>query len=54
MMIPLVTLTIFDVILMPRERTKGLLGTCVYKLLLFAATTIDRLLGISNRCSNEW
>ena len=45
MLMPLVTLTTFDVILMLREGTNGLLGTCAYKPHLFAPTTIDRLLG---------
>ena len=43
-MLPLVTLTTFDVILMLRESTQGLRGTCVYKPRLFGARTIDRLL----------
>ena len=43
-LLPLVTTTTFDVILMLRESAHGLVGTCVYKLSLFSATTIDRLL----------
>jgi acyl-CoA synthetase (AMP-forming)/AMP-acid ligase II len=44
MLVPLVTITTFDVILMLSESTHGLVGTCVYKPQLFDATTIDRLL----------
>jgi acyl-CoA synthetase (AMP-forming)/AMP-acid ligase II len=44
MLVPLVTATTFDVILMLREGTDGLTGSCVYKPHLFDATTIDRLL----------
>ena len=45
MMLPLVTMTTFDVILMLRDATKGLVGTCVYKPHLFGVEAIDRLLG---------
>jgi Condensation domain len=44
MLVPLVTLTPFEVILMLSERTDGLVGTCVYKPHLFGVTAIDRLL----------
>jgi len=44
MLMPLVTITRFDVILMLRESTHGLVGCCVYKPHLFHATMIDRLL----------
>jgi acyl-CoA synthetase (AMP-forming)/AMP-acid ligase II len=44
MLLPLVTITTFDVILMLRESAHGLVGCCVYKPHLFNATTIDRLL----------
>jgi acyl-CoA synthetase (AMP-forming)/AMP-acid ligase II len=44
MLLPLVTITTFDVVLMLRESTEGLVGTCVYKPHLFGARTIDRLL----------
>jgi hypothetical protein len=44
MLLPLVTMTSFDVILMLRESPGGLVGTCVYKPHLFRARTIDRLL----------
>ena len=44
MLVPLVTITTFDVILMLRESSHGLAGTCVYKPHLFGAETIDRLL----------
>jgi len=44
MLLPLVTITSFDVILMLREFPQGLAGTCVYKPHLFEAGTIDRLL----------
>jgi hypothetical protein len=44
MLVPLVTITSFDVILMLRESSDGLAGTCVYKPHLFQAATIDRLL----------
>jgi hypothetical protein len=45
MLLPLVTITTFDVILMLRESPHGLAGTCIYKPHLFGARTIDRLLG---------
>jgi len=45
MLVPLVTMTSFDVIVMLRESAGGLVGTCVYKPHLFGAGTIDRLLG---------
>jgi hypothetical protein len=41
---PLVTMTTFDVTLMLRESTNGLVGTCMYKPYLFGAEAIDRLL----------
>jgi acyl-CoA synthetase (AMP-forming)/AMP-acid ligase II len=44
MMLPLIPVTTFDVMLMLRESTEGLVGTCVYKPYLFGARTIDRLL----------
>jgi non-ribosomal peptide synthetase component F len=44
MMLPLVTTSIFDVILMLRESAHGLVGTCVYNPHLFGPMTIDRLL----------
>jgi acyl-CoA synthetase (AMP-forming)/AMP-acid ligase II len=44
MLVPLVTITSFDVILMLRESGRGLAGCCVYKPHLFRATMIDRLL----------
>ena len=44
MLVPLVTITSFDVILMLRDAPHGLVGTCVYKPHLFRAKTIDRLL----------
>ncbi len=44
MMLPVVTMTTFDVILMLRDAAKGLVGTCVYKPQLFDAEAIDRLL----------
>jgi len=44
MLLPLVTITTFDVILMLRESTQGLVGTCVYKPHRFGAKAIDRLL----------
>jgi len=44
MLVPLVTITSFNVILMLRESPDGLVGTCVYKPYLFQAGTIDRLL----------
>ena len=45
MALPLVTVTTFDVTLILRENTKGLVGTCVYKPHLFGLKWIDRLLG---------
>jgi acyl-CoA synthetase (AMP-forming)/AMP-acid ligase II len=44
MMLPLVTLTTYDLVLMLRESTQGLIGTCVYQPSLFGVRTIDRLL----------
>jgi hypothetical protein len=44
MMLPLVTITTFEVVLMLRESAQGLVGACVYKPHLFGARTIDRLL----------
>jgi len=44
MLVPLVTITSFDVIFMLRETSRGLAGTCAYKPHLFQARTIDRLL----------
>jgi Condensation domain len=43
-LLPLVTVTTFDVTLMLRDTAKGLVGTCVYKPHLFGGETIDRLL----------
>jgi acyl-CoA synthetase (AMP-forming)/AMP-acid ligase II/acyl carrier protein len=43
-LMPLLTLTPFDVILMLRESGDRLAGTCVYKPHLFTGRTIDRLL----------
>jgi acyl-CoA synthetase (AMP-forming)/AMP-acid ligase II/acyl carrier protein len=44
MLMPGVTLTTCDIILMLSEGREGLRGTCVYKPHLFTARTIDRLL----------
>jgi acyl-CoA synthetase (AMP-forming)/AMP-acid ligase II len=44
MLMPLATITTFDVILMLQESIHGLLGSCVYKPHLFDVMTIDRLL----------
>jgi non-ribosomal peptide synthetase component F len=44
MLVPLVTATTFDVVLVLREGADGLVGSCVYKPHLFNATTIDHLL----------
>ena len=44
MLVPLVTITSFDVILMLRDGPHGLVGTCVYKPHLFRAKAIGRLL----------
>ena len=44
MLVPLVTMTTFDVILMLHESAHGLAGSCVYKPQRFDAATIDRLL----------
>jgi len=44
MLLPLVTVTTFDVILMLHENRHGLEGSCVYKPHLFSASTINRLL----------
>ena len=45
MLVPVVTLTASEIILMLTESPEGLTGTCVYKPHLFSARTIDRLLG---------
>jgi non-ribosomal peptide synthetase component F len=44
MLVPLVTATTFDVILMLNENAHGLTGSCVYKPHLFGAKAVDRLL----------
>jgi hypothetical protein len=44
MLVPLVTITSFDVILMLRASSHGLMGTCVYKPHFFHADAIDRWL----------
>ena len=44
MLLPLATITSFDIMLMLRESDKGLVGTCVYKPQLFGARNVDRLL----------
>jgi non-ribosomal peptide synthetase component F len=44
MLVPLVTITTFDIVLMLRESTGGIVGSCVYKPHLFDAPFIDRLL----------
>jgi acyl-CoA synthetase (AMP-forming)/AMP-acid ligase II/acyl carrier protein len=41
---PLVTLTTYDVMIILRDGADGLVGTCAYKPHLFTARTIDRLL----------
>src|SRR5262249_45525296 len=43
-LLPLITITTFDVVLMLREAPHGLVGTCVYKPDLFGTGTIDHLL----------
>jgi Condensation domain len=44
MLMPLVTATTFDMILMLHENAHGLMGSCVYKPHLFDAKAINRLL----------
>jgi len=44
MLLPLVTMTTFDVTLMLRDSNKGLVGTCMYKPHLFDTDAVDRLL----------
>jgi acyl-CoA synthetase (AMP-forming)/AMP-acid ligase II/acyl carrier protein len=44
MILPLVTITTFDLILALVESSFGLVGTCIYKPHLFSAGEIDRLL----------
>jgi acyl-CoA synthetase (AMP-forming)/AMP-acid ligase II len=44
MLVPLVTITTLDIVLMLRESTGGIVGSCVYKPHLFDAPFIDRLL----------
>jgi acyl-CoA synthetase (AMP-forming)/AMP-acid ligase II len=44
MLMPMVTITTSDVILMLHEGTEGVTGSCVYKPHLFDVKTIDRLL----------
>jgi hypothetical protein len=44
MLLPVVTMTSFDVIFALTENSHGLAGTCVYKPHLFPIRTIDRLL----------
>src|SRR5262249_41592171 len=45
MLLPLVTTTTFDVVLMLHESAHGLTGSCVYRPQLFRPTAIARLLG---------
>jgi acyl-CoA synthetase (AMP-forming)/AMP-acid ligase II/acyl carrier protein len=45
MLMPVVTLTTYDMILMLREGRGGVTGTCAYKPHVFSTRTIDRLLG---------
>jgi amino acid adenylation domain-containing protein len=42
--VPHVALTTFDIILILRERSQGLSGTCIYKADLFDVATISRML----------
>ena len=44
MLMPLVTTTTYDIILVLREGARGLVGSCIYKPHLFGAKSIDRLL----------
>ena len=44
MLMPLVTITTSDIILMLHEGAEGITGSCVYKPHLFHVKTIDRLL----------
>ena len=44
MLMPLVTSTTYDIILVLREGAHGLVGSCIYKPHLFGAKSIDRLL----------
>jgi acyl-CoA synthetase (AMP-forming)/AMP-acid ligase II len=44
MLVPLVTITTFDIVLMLRESRGGIVGSCVYKPHLFDGPSIDRLL----------
>lgn len=44
MLMPLVTTTTYDIILVLREGAHGLVGSCIYKPHLFGAKFIDRLL----------
>ena len=44
MLVPLMTITKFDIVLMLRESGDGLWGICVYKPHLFSVKAIDRLL----------
>jgi acyl-CoA synthetase (AMP-forming)/AMP-acid ligase II len=43
MLLPVATVTAFDVMLMLRESPQGVVGTCVYKTHLFTTEAIDRL-----------
>jgi hypothetical protein len=44
LLLPVATLTAFDVMLMLRETSQGLVGTCVYKPQLFRGEEIHHLL----------
>jgi hypothetical protein len=44
MMLPMVTITTLDVMVMLRESAQGIVGTCAYKPHLFGAKAIDRML----------
>jgi hypothetical protein len=42
---PALTVTTFDLILVLHEKPQGLACTCIYKMALFEAATINRMLG---------
>ena len=44
MLMPLVTTTTYDIILVLREGAHGLVGSCIYRPHLFGVKSIDRLL----------
>ena len=54
MLTPPAAVSAFDIMLMLREGAQGIVGTCVYKPHLFAAETVDRMLGRFEQVLEQW